>query len=127
MSGDILAMSAVERERSGVVRAIVEGRLLQWEGAEQLGICLRQMKRLLRNWREAGDAGLVSRQRGRLSPLRLASATQEQIVSLLRGVLRVLRWYYGASPFYYPVIFAQSLHAVCFHPSATGTKGLTVI
>jgi transposase len=85
MVGDLLSMSALERERSGVVRAIVAGRLLQREGAERLGICLRQMKRLVQNWREAGDAGLVSRQRGRLSPLRLAPGTEEQIVSLLRG------------------------------------------
>jgi transposase len=85
MVGDILAMSGAERERANVVRSIVEGGLLQLEGAERLGICLRQMKRLLRNWRAAGDAGLVSRQRGRLSPLRLSSETEEQIVSLLRG------------------------------------------
>jgi transposase len=85
MVGDILAMSAAERERSGVVRAIVDGSLLQRDGAERLGICLRQMKRLLRNWRDAGDAGLVSRQRGRISPLRLCAGTEEQIVSLLRA------------------------------------------
>ena len=85
MVGDILAMSWAERERSGIVRAISEGRLLQREGAERLGICLRQMKRLLRNWRGSGDAGLVSRQRGRVSPLRLCAATEAQIVSLLGG------------------------------------------
>jgi transposase len=85
MVGDILAMSAAERDRLGIVRAIVDGALLQREGAERLGICLRQMKRLLRRWRDAGDAGLVSRQRGRLSPLRLAAGTEDQIVSLLRG------------------------------------------
>lgn len=85
MVGDILAMSWAERERSGIVRAISEGRLLQREGAERLGICLRQMKRLLRNWRGSGDAGLVSRQRGRVSPLRLCAATEAQVVSLLGG------------------------------------------
>ncbi len=85
MVGDIWAMSLQERERAGVVRAISAGRLLQREGAEQLGICLRQMKRLVRSWRDLGDAGLVSRQRGRVSPLRFSAATELQIVTLLRG------------------------------------------
>lgn len=85
MVGDIFAMSAGERERGRVVGLISAGHLLQWEGAEQLGICLRQMKRLVRSWRNLGDAGLVSRQRGRVSPLRFSAATEVQIVSLLRG------------------------------------------
>jgi Helix-turn-helix domain len=85
MVGDVLAMSAVERERVVVVRAILAGRLLQRDGAEQLGICLRQMKRLVRNWRDLGDAGLVSRQRGRVSPRQLEAAVEMKIVSLLRG------------------------------------------
>jgi transposase len=85
MVGDILAMSGQERERSRVVGLISAGHLRQRDGADELGICLRQMKRLLRSWRGSGDAGLVSRQRGRLSPLRLAAGTEEQIVTLLRG------------------------------------------
>ena len=85
MVGDILAMSGAERERSSVVRTIAEGRILQREGAERLGICLRQMKRLVRSWRDLGDAGLVSRQRGRVSPLRLSAGTELRIASLLCG------------------------------------------
>lgn len=85
MGGDVLALSWVERDRSCVVRAIDEGRLLQRDGAERLGICLRQLKRLLRSWREAGDAGLVSRQRGRVSPRRLGAETEAKIVGLLQG------------------------------------------
>jgi transposase len=85
MSGDIFVMSGQERERAVVVRAIAEGRLLQRDGAEQLGIGVRQVKRLLRSWRERGDRGLVSRQRGRVSPRLLRSAAEAKIVTLLRG------------------------------------------
>jgi transposase len=85
MSGDIFVMSGQERERAVVVRAIAEGRLLQRDGAEQLGIGVRQVKRLLRSWRERGDRGLVSRQRGRVSPRLLGSAAEAKIVTLLRG------------------------------------------
>ena len=83
MVGDMLGMSARERERLVVVRAISEGGLLQREGAARLGICLRQMKRLVRNWRGSGDAGLVSRQRGRVSPQRLGTEAEARIVLLL--------------------------------------------
>ena len=78
-------MSARERERAVVMRALDEGRLSQADGAAQLGIGVRQAKRLLRSWRQQGDSGLVSRQRGRVSPLRLGADRELRIVELLRG------------------------------------------
>ena len=78
-------MTARERERLAVVRAIVAGRQLQREGAGQLGICLRQMKRLVRTYRGEGDRGLISRQRGRVSPLRLEARDRTRIVGFLSG------------------------------------------
>jgi transposase len=77
-------MSASERERSHVVRQSVEGVLGQREASERLGIGVRQFKRLVRRWREAGDAGLVSRRRGRSAPNRLDDATRERVKVLLR-------------------------------------------
>jgi hypothetical protein len=44
----LLLMSGQERERSHVVRQAVEHRLSQQEGAERLGIGVRQFKRLIR-------------------------------------------------------------------------------
>ena len=85
MDGDVLAMSVGERERAVVVRALVECRLSQKEAASRLGIGVRQVKRLLRNWRAHGDAGLVSRQRGRASPRRLDAEAEANIVVLLQG------------------------------------------
>ena len=64
-------MSLDERERSHLVRAFVEARIGQREASERLGIGVRQFKRLVRAWRQDGDAGLVSRQRGRPSNRRL--------------------------------------------------------
>jgi transposase len=68
MSVGGLWMSARERERCHLVRQSVEGVLGQREASERLGIGVRQFKRLVRRWREAGDAGLVSRRRGRVAP-----------------------------------------------------------
>jgi transposase len=85
MGWDLLAMSGEERARSAVMRALAEGQLSQREAAERLEVCVRHVKRLVRAWRMDGDAGLVSRQRGRVSPRRLGSEAEATIVELLRG------------------------------------------
>jgi len=77
-------MSGSERERAHLVRQTCEKQLSQREASERLGIGVRQFKRLVRVWREQGDAGLVSRQRGRPSNNRLAADLQERIAGLLR-------------------------------------------
>jgi transposase len=84
MCDGVLAMSASERERACLVRQSVRGELSQREGAERLGIGVRQFKRLVRAWRRQGDAGLVSRQRGRPSHRRLSAAVRARIEALLR-------------------------------------------
>ena len=58
-------MSGKEVDRLAVVRKVVAKRLRQREAAEQLGLSVRQVKRLVRRYRDRGTAGLVSRRRGR--------------------------------------------------------------
>jgi transposase len=77
-------MSKAERERLYLVRLTGDGSLTQRDGAERLGISERQFKRLVHRWKREGDAGLVSRQRGRASNNRLAEADRARIVALLR-------------------------------------------
>lgn len=88
MEGDcddgLLAMSAKERERLVVVRAAGEGRLKQAAAAERLGVSLRQVKRLVRAWRGAGAAGLVSKRRGRPSARRIDEKTRQGWIDLIR-------------------------------------------
>jgi transposase len=84
MADGVLLMSGSERERAFLVRQSVEGRLGQLEASERLGISVRQFKRLVRAWRCDGDAGLVSRQRGRPSHRRMSEALRRRIGDLLR-------------------------------------------
>lgn len=58
-------MSRQEVDRLGVVQAVVERRLRQGDGARQLGLSVRQVKRLCRRYRAEGAAGLVSRKRAK--------------------------------------------------------------
>lgn len=85
MERGLLAMSAWERERLHVVRALSKGQLAQREAAERLELSVRQVKRLLRAWRAQGDAGLISRQRGRRSPRRMDEAKRARIEGLLQA------------------------------------------
>ena len=85
MADGILGMSSVERDRAFIIRQIVARVIPQRVGAEHLCLSLRQVKRLVRAYRAGGDAGLVSRQRGRVSPQRLPAGVRLQAEALLRG------------------------------------------
>lgn len=84
MADGVLSMSIEERERAHLVRAYLEHRLCQREASERLGIGVRQFRRLVRCWKAEGDAGLVSRQRGRPSNRRLSEDRRVRIVDLLK-------------------------------------------
>jgi hypothetical protein len=81
----ILAMSAVERERLVVIRQVAGRRLTQAVAAERLELCVRQVKRLVRALRTEGDRGLMSRQRGRVSPRRMKAELRTSVAALLAG------------------------------------------
>ena len=84
MAAEGLWMSIVERERSHLIRQTRAKQLSQRQASERLGIGVRQFRRLVRSWRQHGDAGLVSRQRGIPSNNRLSSSERERIAELLR-------------------------------------------
>jgi transposase len=84
MAEGVLMMSCDERERVFLVRQTVEGRLFQREASERLGLCVRQFKRLVRSWKRDGDAGLMSRQRGRPSNHRMNEEKRARLDTLLQ-------------------------------------------
>jgi transposase len=80
----LVQMSAKERERLVVVRAVGEGRLRQGAAAERLGVSVRQVKRLVRAWRDTGARGLVSKRRGRTSARRIDDQERQRFIDLVR-------------------------------------------
>ncbi|SRR5712692_5249139 len=77
-------MSAQERERLMVIKAVGEKRLKQRQAGERLGLSVRQIKRLVKAHRQAGAKGLVSRHRGRPSHRRIAQTEHDRILGLIR-------------------------------------------
>ena len=67
MHGDVLEMSAKDRERSAVIGGVAAGELRQGRTEVLLGLSVRQVKRLVAAYRRCGDRGLVSSRRGRPS------------------------------------------------------------
>ncbi len=84
MDGRMLAMGAKDRDRLCVIRRVCAGECRQIQAAEMLGLSTRQVRRLVRRVETEGDAGVVSRRRGRPSNRRMDAGTLGRIEGLLR-------------------------------------------
>ncbi len=64
---DRVLMSIEEVRRGHIIHQVLEGKLLQVEAAEVIGLTDRQIRRLIKRARREGDRGLIHRSRGRRS------------------------------------------------------------
>ena len=85
---ELITMSKEELKRKEIMDQLVEKRIRQKVAAEVLGMSVRQLKRLLRAYREEGEVGLISKQRGKPSHHQL----EEEVV---RAALEKLKGKYG--------------------------------
>lgn len=79
----LLTMSIRERDRLRVMQALAAGQMRQAQAAEELGVSVRQIKRLLRGFRNHGPAALVDARRGRPSNRRLPASTRARAIELV--------------------------------------------
>ena len=84
----LLTMSANELSRLEVIQRLEEKRLKQKEAAEILGVSVRQVKRLLSQYRKDGASGLVSGRRGKASHHQLSAEVKRRSLDLLKGKYR---------------------------------------
>jgi len=77
-------MSAKELNRLTVMQRLSEKRMCQREAGEILHLSTRQIKRLLRAYRQKGVAGLGSKHRGRTGNNRLSESVKKQALDLLK-------------------------------------------
>src|SRR5271157_4408313 len=70
------------------MQRLKEKRLRQKEAAAMLGVGVRQIKRLLRNYRRSGAQGLVSKRRGQASTNQLDEKVKRKVLDLLGGKYR---------------------------------------
>jgi len=78
-------MSKTELTRLEVMKRIAEKRLRQKEAAVMLGVSERHIRRLLRAYCQAGEAGLISKRRGQPSNNRLPVQVKQAALDLLHS------------------------------------------
>jgi transposase len=81
----ILQMSNKELSRLEVMQKLEEKCMRQKEAAHILGVSVRHVKRLLKNYRREGAQGLVSKRRGQASNNRLSEETRQKALGLLKS------------------------------------------
>ena len=81
---ELLNMSAKELNRLEVMQKLSEKRMRQREAAGILHVSTRQIKRLLKAYRQRGAAGLVSGHRGRRGNNRLGEEVKKRALDLLK-------------------------------------------
>src|SRR5665811_710694 len=84
MRSDLIAMTPVELRRLEAMHDLEYGRATQATVALRLGLCLRQVKRLYRNYRLVGERGLVSKQRGRAGNRQRDPALVARAIEIVR-------------------------------------------
>lgn len=82
--GGILEMSEKERDRLIIIKEVLSGRLTQVQAAKLLKITDRQVRNLLKSWKEAGDKGLVSKKRGNPSNHQFCKFEKQRILDIVR-------------------------------------------
>lgn len=81
-------MSRKEAPRAGLVKAALAGQITNQQGAQALGLTVRQFRRLKGRYRDEGVSGLLHRRRGRPSPRALEIELRDQVAELLQTVYR---------------------------------------
>src|SRR3982750_3275904 len=76
-------MSQAERNRLVTLRKAQKQLITQAEAATELGVSVRQVKRLLKALKRRGDQAVIHGLRGRPSPRRLPEATKQEAIRIL--------------------------------------------
>lgn len=77
-------MSHTEIDRLEVVQKITAKQITQVEAARLLGISYRQVKRIVKKYRQHGVASLVSKRRGKPANNRITSTIKQKTLALIR-------------------------------------------
>ncbi|MBU2754281.1 helix-turn-helix domain containing protein, partial [Acidithiobacillus sp. CV18-3] len=85
MTEETITMTQKAVDRLEVMQQVVSRTVRQHEAAQQLGLSVRQVRRLLIRFREEGAAGLVSRHLGQRPGNALSGAVRQEVLGLVRS------------------------------------------
>jgi len=75
-------------KRMYVIQSVDEGHITAHQAAVELGLSVRQIRRLISTYRQEGAGGLVHGNHDKPSPRRLSSEQEQQIVTLIKEQFR---------------------------------------
>lgn len=78
-----LTMSVKEVDRIAVMDKLIEKRIKQKHAARQLHLSTRQIRRLMKKYRNEGKTGLIHKSRGRKGNRGIVQAKKDEIISLI--------------------------------------------
>ncbi|WP_246585315.1 ISNCY family transposase [Thiorhodospira sibirica] len=84
MTKEHITMSHKEIDRLEMIQAVANKHLRQAEAAQRLGLSVRQVKRLVRRYREHGATGLRSGHRGRRPNNAIAETVRQEVLALVK-------------------------------------------
>jgi len=76
-------MSIKEAGRLSVMRQIDKQVITLHKASEELGLSLRQAKRIRKRYRQEGILGLISKRRGKISPNRIDPKLKEEVMKIM--------------------------------------------
>lgn len=80
-------MTRSDRDRLVALRKARKGLITQRQAAEELGISVRQVRRLVMKRKAEGDKVVIHGLRGQRSNRRLSEATRERVIQVLSQLL----------------------------------------
>lgn len=83
MTKESFTLSNQELNRLSIVESVITKRLTQQQAANQLGLSVRQIKRLVRAYRREGVKGLQSKHRGKRPNNAISQTIRQQALALL--------------------------------------------
>lgn len=76
------ALSKKEEEKYNVIQKVVDGEYTKQEAIEELGICIRQINRLIKKFEIEGKEGFIHKTKGKESKRKISAEIREEIVNL---------------------------------------------
>ena len=80
--GDLLIMSKKELRRKSIFDLVKLGQLTRLDASKRLYLSYRQTKRAYQRYLKEGDAGLIHRSRGKISPRAISFETKKTVLAL---------------------------------------------
>ena len=84
MIKDIVTLSKKELNRLPIIHKVMDKRMTQIKAAEILGLCERQIRRIIEKIKKGGVQAIAHGNRGRPSPRKMPQKEEQRIIAIVK-------------------------------------------